>query len=51
MGPVVSEMQFNKIQALIQKGIDEAPRWSPAVSAAPKGSTAAIMCALPCSPM
>ncbi len=23
MGPVVSEVQFNKIQALIQKGIDE----------------------------
>ena len=23
MGPVVSEIQFNKIQTLIQKGIDE----------------------------
>ena len=26
MGPVVSEVQFNKIQALIQKGIDEGAR-------------------------
>lgn len=37
MGPVVSETQFNKIQALIQKGIDEGARLLTGGTGKPKG--------------
>ena len=43
MGPVVSEAQWNKVQRLIQKGIDEGAPWSPAAPAVPRASTRAIM--------
>jgi aldehyde dehydrogenase (NAD+) len=34
IGPVVSKAQYEKIQRLIQKGIDEGATWSPAAPAA-----------------
>jgi aldehyde dehydrogenase (NAD+) len=50
IGPVVSRIQWDKIQALIKKGIDEAQPWSPAARACPRASTRASMCARPSSP-
>ena len=51
LGPVVSEVQFNKIQALIQAALTKARGWWRGALAALRASTVAISCARPCSPM
>ena len=44
MGPVVSKVQWDKIQGLIQKGIDEVPSWFVVVQAFLMASRPATMC-------
>ena len=49
IGPVVSKAQFDKIQGLLQKGIDEGAPSSPAAPAGRTGSTRATTSSPPSS--
>ena len=44
IGPVVSEVQFNKIQTLIQKGIDEGAKLIAGGTGKPKGFEKRLLC-------
>ena len=51
MGPVVSEVQFNKIQGLIKKGIDEGATLVTGGPGRPEGlNRGYYRAARPCSP-
>ena len=51
IGPVVSEVQYNKIQDLIQKGIDEGAKLETGAPAVQKGLMRATTSSLQCSLM
>ena len=40
LGPLSSAAQVQRVTGYIQKGIDEAPSWSPAVPSSPRPATA-----------
>ncbi len=50
LGPVVSKAQYDKIQTLIESGIEEGPNWWREARAGHRTSIAAIMCARRFSP-
>jgi NAD-dependent aldehyde dehydrogenases len=51
IGPLVSQMQYDRVQSLIQAGIEDGARLVAGGSDAPRASTAAISAARPCSVM